>query len=227
MSKTLNHREMSDSVLVDGRTVGLEVFIPDRQDPHPAVLVLHGADGPHRKAEEYRQVCQHLVSLGYTAVRVFYFEAGPPDSPPQEHLANPLAHMAWLKGVSAAHDYAAGLPHVMAHKIAIVGFSLGGYVGLAAAALDGRYAALVEFFGGVPEMVMQMIDRMPPTLILHGEADVVVPVSEARKIEKIFKLRKMEYEMHVYPGEGHNFSPPARNDSLARVGRFLKQHLDS
>ena len=32
---------------------------------------------------------------------------------------------------------------------------------------------------------------MPPTLILHGEKDQVVPVFEARKLEKLFKDRQV------------------------------------
>jgi carboxymethylenebutenolidase len=208
-----------------GRSVTVEVFEPPDAVVHPAVIVLHGTDGPTRKAQEYRSICRALARSGFVALRPHYFEAGDPPAPGYEHLGNPLAHAAWLQAVESAADYAKQLPSVLDKPIGLLGFSLGGYVALAAAAIQQRYSAVVEFFGGIPGMIMGVVEKMPPTLTLHGGADPIVPVDEAYKIERFYKEKGFTHEMHIYPGEAHNFTLGARQKAEARTLHFFKKHL--
>ncbi|WP_422678403.1 dienelactone hydrolase family protein [Bosea beijingensis] len=62
-------------------------------------------------------------------------------------------------------------------RFAVVGFSLGGALALALAARDRRIKAVVDFFGFLPPGLERA--SLPPTLILHGDADRVVPVISA------------------------------------------------
>ena len=208
-----------------GRSVTVEVFEPPDNMVHPAVIVLHGADGPTRKADEYREICRLLANNGFVALRAHYFDAGPPPAPGYEHLGNPLAHAAWLQAVTSTADYAASLPAVLDSPVGLLGFSLGSYLALAAAAIQQRYAAIVEFFGGMPEMVMGFVDIMPPTLIIHGGADPIVPVAEAYKLQRLFEQKKFLHEIHIYPGEAHNFTPFSRANAYNRALYFMKLHL--
>jgi carboxymethylenebutenolidase len=208
-----------------GRTVTVEVFEPGDAIVHPAVIVLHGSDGPIRKAEDYREICRMLAHNGIVAVRPHYFDAGPPPAPGYQHLGNPLAHAAWLQAVAASADYAASLPSVLHSPIGMLGFSLGGYLALASAGIQQRYAAVVEFFGGMPEMIIGLIEHMPPTLILHGGADPIVPVNEAYKVARFYEQKGFPHEIHVYPGETHHFSAATRASALQRTLFFFKAHL--
>jgi dipeptidyl aminopeptidase/acylaminoacyl peptidase len=66
---------------------------------------------------------------------------------------------------------------------------------------------------------------MPPLLILHGEDDDVVPVSNAYDLEKLLKKKALPYEIKVYPRQGHGFSGDALEDSKRRTVSFLSAHL--
>jgi carboxymethylenebutenolidase len=74
---------------------------------------------------------------------------------------------------------------------------------------------------------------MPPLLILHGEADTVVPVSHAYRLRQAVVEQGGEVEMHLYPGAEHAFNAPWRptyseaeaSDSLRRTIEFLAERL--
>jgi carboxymethylenebutenolidase len=114
---------------------------------------------------------------------------------------------------------------VQKDRTALIGFSLGGYLALSVASRDPRVKAVVEFCGGLPEELAVECVQMPPTLILHGEADNIVPVSEARRVEKLMKQTNSAYEIQVYPGVGHFFSGLTMVDAAQRTLAFLRKHL--
>ncbi|WP_336492611.1 alpha/beta hydrolase family protein [Methylobacterium nigriterrae] len=63
---------------------------------------------------------------------------------------------------------------------------------------------------------------MPPTLILHGASDPIVPVSQAHAIEHLLRQQGTRYEIRIYPGQGHGFTGAAQFDSATRVAGFLR-----
>jgi len=208
-----------------GRGFRLEIFEPSDAKLHPGVIVLHGADGPTRRAEEYREVCRALVAAGFVALRPHYFEAGNPAAPAEETLANPLEHAAWIQAVRLTAEHSRRLPAVMDSPLALVGFSLGGYVAMAAAALNPGYAAVVELFGGFPPTIVPAVQTMPPTLVLHGDNDDRVPLREAHRIQELYRAKNLPLDIHIYQGEGHHFTPAARADAIRRTREFLLRHL--
>ena len=84
---------------------------------------------------------------------------------------------------------------------------------------------MVEYFGGLPEFFGRNLKRFPPTLILHGEDDRVVPVAEARRMERLFTDRKFPFEIRLYPGQGHRFTGADEADAYARSLAFLEKHV--
>ena len=64
-------------------------------------------------------------------------------------------------------------------------------------------------------------DRLPrinaPTLVLHGDRDVLVPVPNAR----VLKGRIPGAELRVLPGAGHVFTWEFPEESSAAVVEFL------
>ena len=87
-----------------------------------------------------------------------------------------------------------------------------------------RVKAVVEFFGGLPEE-LQGVPRMPPVLILHGEDDRVVPVSEAVKLQQLLERTGTPYEIKLYPGAGHVLNGLQFMDAGRRAVQFLNKHL--
>jgi dipeptidyl aminopeptidase/acylaminoacyl peptidase len=67
--------------------------------------------------------------------------------------------------------------------------------------------------------------RMPPTLILHGEMDLIVPVSNAHRLERHYKANKLPYEIKIYKVQGHGFTGEDGKDSSARTLAFFNKHL--
>lgn len=70
-------------------------------------------------------------------------------------------------------------------------------------------------------------------LILHGEADTIVPVSRAYRLREAVLAGGGEVEMQIYPGAHHAFaavgapaySEPAAADSWRRTIEFLRRRL--
>jgi dipeptidyl aminopeptidase/acylaminoacyl peptidase len=77
------------------------------------------------------------------------------------------------------------------------------------------------------------VRHFPPLLIVHGEADSVVPVRFAYDLRDAVIAQGGEVEMHLYSGAGHAFtapfastySEPAALDALRRTVGFLRRRL--
>jgi dienelactone hydrolase len=83
-----------------------------------------------------------------------------------------------MRTVSDAITFAQAYPGVDKEKIGILGTSPGASLGMMAASQDPRVTAVADFCGLIPEVALPLVQRMPPTLILHGAADPVVPVED-------------------------------------------------
>jgi carboxymethylenebutenolidase len=77
----------------------------------------------------------------------------------------------------------------------------------------------------MPDEFISDARQMPPTLLLHGEADPVVPVGEARKVDGLLERLGIPHELKIYAGQGHSFRGMAQVDALTRTLRFLNRHL--
>lgn len=65
-----------------------------------------------------------------------------------------------------------------------------------------------------------------PLLMLHGDADAVVPVEQARSLADRLDRLGRTVELHEYEGEGHGWSRPANVvDELDRIEAFLARHV--
>jgi len=65
----------------------------------------------------------------------------------------------------------------------------------------------------------------PPTLLLQGGQDRLVPENQAHLLHEKLDRLKIVNELKVYPQEGHGWSGPALFDSFARVAAFLKKNV--
>ncbi len=65
--------------------------------------------------------------------------------------------------------------------------------------------------------------RTPPTLLIHGELDKVVPVAQSRAFHAVLLSRKLSSGLMVIPGVDHSFIGPdeatTRSASLAALSR--------
>ena len=75
-----------------------------------------------------------------------------------------------------------------------------------------------------------LADRIrTPTLLVHGEADSRVPVSQAHELFTALLRHGVPAELVVFPGGGHGFSrrgrPTHRVERYEHVLRWLDTHL--
>ena len=65
-----------------------------------------------------------------------------------------------------------------------------------------------------------------PTLILHGLADIRVPVAQSKGMYRALRHHGCPVEMVLYPREGHFIAEPAhRLDILTRIRSFYQHWL--
>jgi len=203
-----------------GKTITLDQVVPKSSSPVPLVIALHGSGGsPEGAAAEYGKA---LAGQGYIVLAVRYFDrTGHTWVAPHEIEPN---FQAWMEAIKDAIAYGLALPNNNG-KLGLLGMSLGAYLALAVAVFDARVNAVVDYFGGLPEVLFAQLQRMPPVLILHGETDTTVPVAEAHKLQRAFDEKQIPYEMKTYPNAGHSFHGADMMDAAMRTLAFLDKHL--
>lgn len=205
--------------------VAVDIFRPALPGRRPAVILLHGTHGPGRAEKYYIQNAEELARRGYVALFLRYYDRG------RKGRGN---RAQWTETIEAALTYAASLPDVDGDRLALLGFSQGAFLALNDAPSDPRVRAVVAYYGGLsPGFVAPAKSAMPPTLLLHGTADRIVPVR--RSLQTLAWLREegRPADLVVYPGAGHGFCLNSRGgadrfateDSWRRTLEFLRFHL--
>jgi acetyl esterase/lipase len=64
-----------------------------------------------------------------------------------------------------------------------------------------------------------------PTLLLQGDADPLVPVDQATRLNNKLNTAGTTHQLVVYPGEGHGFTDATMTDAYARIVSFLKTNV--
>jgi len=204
-----------------GKTIKVDAFGPE-DVRRPAVIMLHGADGLGAN-RQYVDGARDMAQAGYHVYLIHYLDRT------QERRASFSTlfqnFQPWMETVQDSVAWVSGRPETDAGSIGVIGISLGAALGLAVASADRRIGALVDYFGPLPQGAIAADAHLPPTLVLHGMADPIVPVANAYAIEALLKQKDTPYEIKVYPGQGHGFHGAAQADATQRVVTFLRQHL--
>jgi carboxymethylenebutenolidase len=207
-----------------GRSITVDFFPAGRGARRPAVIMLHGADGLSWN-QQYPAGARAIAAAGYPVFLVHYLDR---TAERRASFATVFQNFpTWMETVRDAIAFAATQPGVDPNRIGLVGISLGAALSLAVAGTEPRVRALVDYFGPLPQGAVSRATRLPPTLILHGAADRIVPVANAYAIEDLLKAQGVSHEIKVYPGQGHGFSGAEQRDATARVLAFLRRHLDA
>ena len=106
-------------------------------------------------------------------------------------------------------------------RLALVGFSQGAMMALHVALRRPRPIAGVVGYSGMmidKESVAAEIRSRPPVLLIHGDADPVVPFASLHEAVGILSDLEVPAQWHVSPRVGHGIAP----DGLAAGAQFLK-----
>jgi phospholipase/carboxylesterase len=111
-------------------------------------------------------------------------------------------------------------------RLALVGFSQGTmmslYIGLRRA---NAPACILGFSGALPgaDTLEQQIRQKPPVMLIHGDADEMVPVQSMFDAAAALGAAGVAVQWHVSNGIGHGIAP----DGLELGGYFLADTLQS
>lgn len=107
-------------------------------------------------------------------------------------------------------------------RLALVGFSQGTMLALyVAPRRERRVAGVVGYSGRLIEADPQAVRTRPPILLVHGDADPMIPVGALAKAEAWLKPLGFDVSTHVSRGLGHSIDM----DGLRLGGAFLSRVL--
>ncbi len=220
---------MHTSFLSNGHNVTLETFLPasSTQPPTklPALLILHGSGG--NTGFWLERIAPFTRHLHLALFAVHYLEATGDLRAQPSQLTDGIHVPLWLEAARHALQLIAENPAVDPKRIALIGVSLGAFMSLSLATDPANpIASIVDVSGGlIPPWLERATPNFPPTLILHGDHDTVVPAHHAHDLDALLTRLKVPHEIHLLPGEGHFFSAPAQLQLLSTIAPFLIRHL--
>jgi dienelactone hydrolase len=204
----------------DGHRIRMDVYQPTSGGRHPAVIVVHGSSGVHRiVSDTASRYARALAKQGLVAFVVHYFDA---TGTFMADLAEEAEHYdAWAGVLRDALTQVVQRPDVDGSEVGILGHSLGAFLAVGVAAFDSRVNRVVLFGGGLEPFLPARIERMPPTLVFHGDQDEEVPLADARSLVDFLRGLRCDVAFRVLPGQGHIFSEPAVTEALTEAARFF------
>lgn len=201
---------------------------PGGSQPAPAVVILHGRSGIF---PDYRQLAHRLAKQGYVALVLdYYAESGgvPPRNEPRRKELWPT----FERTVQQSVRYLSQRADVDADRIGLLGLSQGAMLAISTAGITPSVKAVVTYYPRRPWSFDEILDDLPPLLILHGENDPWHKAADAQQMHDDLTQRGKSSAITIYPKASHGFNvlsrfyqPEATADAERRALNFLAQHL--
>jgi len=224
----------------------LRVFMARLEDkaPLPVVLVNHGGGGMDTL---YEKMCVNLAERGYVAATMT-FRGYPGSEGRQEYGKGEIEDVLNLVAHLRSQDFVDG------GRVGMLGYSRGALNALLACERGGDFKAVVlwsapvemvahhvlnpfieDLIGGSPTELPQeywirsainFVHRIDcPILVIHGEEDEVIPVKHAYMLASELERNNKDFQMKIYPGEGHGFTLKTFDDAWQETLDFLNRYL--
>lgn len=65
----------------------------------------------------------------------------------------------------------------------------------------------------------------PPVLIVHGDADKIVPIEHARVLDAALEAAKVSKELYIVKGGNHGIAGAGHAEAVKRATAFMREHL--
>jgi carboxymethylenebutenolidase len=210
------------------RAVHVKLFRAPGDAPRPSVLLLHGAGGFDGRIADYDRYADSFAKAGIDAYLVYYYS----DADARQMNAGAeifeTRYAAWAKSVDDMADYLEKQKNSNG-RVGVIGFSNGAILATGAVTLDPKINAAVIYYGTEPWPLGVPAKRYPPLLILHGDADRIIPVDAGKELAAAAKKLGGPVDLVIYPGEMHGFGPKLNEkngaDALNRSLAFMEKEL--
>ena len=212
------------SIMSGGLPIRLQTFVPQTPAPVPALIFFHGSGGNIDHWLQY--IAPAINDIGVALFAVHYFDRTKTSRADPALIQDGVHFPQWLDTAKDALSHIAALPEVDARRIGLIGISLGAFLSLALATEAKPIRVVIDISGGLAEpWVGRANSTFPHTLILHGDADTVVPVSFANSLDSLLSRLEVRHETVILRNSGHWFSPLVNLQILTKISAFLKAHL--
>lgn len=202
-----------------GHSIRTEWFYSEGGASTPTVIILPGSGGIEDKGGFFRNMASSLSQAGITAVIVHYMDRSGLRAADGAQMG---AHFGqWLQTVNDAVKFVQTQPRVDSKRVSILGHSLGAQLALHAVASDPSIVSVVDM-AGCFVLPTAKIAHMPPVLILHGNADRVVPLNRERQMVAVLRRVGAHYEEHILKNADHAFGSVTEAELLSLITSFLK-----
>ncbi|GEO18192.1 dienelactone hydrolase family protein [Microvirga aerophila] len=207
-ARNLQRSTSWDRLYIEGPKLQLtgRFAMPHGSGPFPAVVHLHGCEGPIPPRDE--AWVERFTSWGFAVLRLDSLGPrgktsvckSPGDLPPFDRAADAYSAKAWLSG----------RPEIDPSRIVLAGWSHGGLAVLAALGMPptafGAPKGTKPFVAGIAfyPYCVSPNEVQAPILILIGDADTSEPVSLCRQMVGAHPRIRLE----VYSGAHHGFDIP-------------------
>jgi acetyl esterase/lipase len=217
----------------------LDVYWPEKGDgPFPLVVWIHG--GGWKAGSKDNCPLVWLVPKGYAVASINYRFLQHAEHPAQ--IEDCKAAIRWLR--ANAPKYKIDTQHV-----GVAGASAGGHlsalVGVSGNSkeYDGhggntdqpsKVQAVLDLFGplGIPskegrkgEVLPHVSKDSPPFLIIHGDADKVVPIRQSEQLDEALKKAGVEVTFVRIEGAGHSGKEFQTEEMRKKYQEFFDKHL--
>jgi dienelactone hydrolase len=204
------------------RKIRADRYSPVGTPSHRAVIVLYGAGGMVFDGPSMKRVVRALADAGDTVYLLHYYNRTGSivaiDSTMRKHFGEWLGTLR--DGIAWVHGREEKRP------IGIYGYSLGGFLAIAAAPNNPMVGAVTEQAGGIWGSDEKRVGKMPPVLMVHGIEDKRVPFEKfAKPLLHVLQKRGGHVETEFVPSEGHVFSEAAMARVRPKMAKFFGARL--
>jgi len=203
--------------LPNGTDITLTTYILDTSEEmpnmkiRPAVLVCPGGGYNYCSDREAEPIAMAFLAQGYNAF-VLRYSIGKGNALFPKPLEDAEAALELIRANAEKWS-------IDKNKIAVIGFSAGGHLAAALAAM-GRvrpnaailgYACILSSMGKilaepVPSLDEYVDAKTPPTYIFASSEDTVVPIENSLAFAAALDKAKVRFEMHIFEKGNHGFS---------------------
>lgn len=212
----------------------MRLFLPDSPGSRPAMLLFHGGSWINGSPEKLDWIGERFSRRGWVVGAAQYRLVGRETSTVADCVADAIGAAAWFRRHAADWTVDAG-------RITLGGASAGGHLALCVALAEkfahpelaaierASPATLVMFnpvvsvrnslfsplFEGLPwdlDPTTLVGAGLPPTLIMHGSADAVVPLHEVQQFASRARAAGASVRVELFEGKPHAFFNPGMAD---------------